>query len=115
MTKKRTINELRQVKTYGYTSSSQETTNRESVTIEKIKSLVSVTPNDTELGEKIRKLFFVNSSIDSPQDTNIFGKIPGGSYKDLIESYQTKKGDEFNDWYGGLTKEEKIFITSMFD
>ena len=76
---------------------------------------MNITPNDMELGEKIRKLFLVNSSIDSPQDTNIFGKIPGGSYKDLIESYQTKKGEEFNVWYAGLTSEEKIFITNMFD
>jgi len=46
---------------------------------------------------------------------NIFGKIPGGNYKDLIENYQTKKGEDFNIWYEGLTNEEKIFITSMFD
>tara|TARA_R110000824_G_scaffold69480_1_gene178984 strand:+ start:177 stop:521 length:345 start_codon:yes stop_codon:yes gene_type:complete len=114
MAKKRTIDELRQVKTYGYVSP-PEHTKKERVTIEKIKSLVSVTPNDMELGEKVRKLFFVNSSIDSPQDTNIFGKISGSNYKDLIEGYQSKKGEEFKGWYAKLTNEEKIFITSMFD
>ena len=113
--KKRSLDELRQVKTYGYTPPTQKGTQRESVTIEKIKSLVSVTPNDMELGEKIRKLFFVNASIDSPDDANIFGKISGSDYKDLIEGYQSKKGKEFNEWYEKLTNEEKIFITSMLD
>jgi len=85
------------------------------ISIEKIKSLVSVTPNDMELGKKVRKLFFIKESINSPQDTNIFGKISGSNYKDLIENYQNKKGLEFTTWYDGLSNEEKIFITSMFD
>ena len=103
--KKRSLDELRQVKTYGYTPPEQE----------QIKSLISVTPNDMELGEKVRKLFFIKESTDTPKDTNIFGKISGSNYKDLIENYQNKKGVEFTTWYGGLTNEEKIFITSMFD
>jgi len=121
MTKKRTLDELRQVKTYGYTEpqSIVNTTTTpkypRAISIENIKSIVSVTPNDAELGEKIRKLFVVNQPTDTPQDNNIFGKISGGSYKDLIEGYQTKKGEEFNSWYGGLTNDEKTFITSMFD
>tara|TARA_R110000787_G_scaffold54099_1_gene126122 strand:+ start:710 stop:1057 length:348 start_codon:yes stop_codon:yes gene_type:complete len=115
MTKKRTLDELRQNKTYGYRPPLQEDKNQQSVSIEKIKSLVSVIPNDMELGQKIRKLFFVTSAIGSSEDTNIFGKISSSDYKDLIEGYQTKKGEEFNTWYENLTKEEKIFITSMFD
>ena len=86
-----------------------------SISMENIKSLVRVTPNDMELGEKVRKLFFIDTSTGPNQETNIFGKIPGGSYKDLIENYQNKKGEEFNSWYKGLTNEEKVFITSMFD
>tara|TARA_R110002167_G_scaffold262010_1_gene468703 strand:+ start:357 stop:716 length:360 start_codon:yes stop_codon:yes gene_type:complete len=113
--KKRSLDELRQVKTYGYTPPEQEHKHKESVSIEKIKSLISVTPNDMELGEKVRKLFFIKESTDTPKDTNIFGKISGSNYKDLIENYQNKKGVEFTTWYGGLTNEEKIFITSMFD
>tara|TARA_R110000765_G_scaffold63178_1_gene122817 strand:+ start:288 stop:641 length:354 start_codon:yes stop_codon:yes gene_type:complete len=113
--KKRTINELRQVKTYGYTPPLQKNKKQKSISIEKIKSLVSTTPNDMELGEKIRKLFFVTSSIGSSEDDNIFGKISSSNYKDLIEGYQSKKGKEFNGWYEKLTNEEKIFITSMFD
>ena len=98
--KKRSLDELRQVKTYGYTPPEQEHKHKESVSI---------------LGEKVRKLFFIKESIDTPKDTNIFGKISGSNYKDLIENYQNKKGVEFTTWYGGLTNEEKIFITSMFD
>jgi len=117
--KKRSLDELRQVKTYGYTEPSAvdgtQPNYPRALSIENIKSLVSVTPNDSELGEKIRKLFFINPQVDPNRETNIFGKISGGSYKDLIEGYQTKKGEEFNSWYDGLTNEEKIFITSMFD
>ena len=117
--KKRTLDELRQVKTYGYTEPSVVGNTQpkypRAISIENIKSLVSVTPNDMELGEKIRKLFFINPPVDPNRETNIFGKISGGNYKDLIEGYQTKKGEEFNIWYEGLTNEEKIFITSMFD
>jgi hypothetical protein len=119
--KKRTLDELRQVKTYGYTQPEDigdmttPTKYPRAISVENIKSIVSVTPNDMELGEKIRKLFFVNQPVDTNQETNIFGKISGGSYKDLIEGYQTKKGEEFNEWYQGLSGEEKIFITSMFD
>jgi hypothetical protein len=121
MTKKRTLNELRQVKEYG--AGTAHTANQTSETlkyprvlsVERIKSLVDTTPNDMELGKKVRQLFFTNQKRDSKEDMNIFGKIPGNSYKDLIESYQTKKGEEFNSWYEGLTNEEKIFITSMFD
>ena len=119
--KKRTLNELRQVKEYGagtaYTSSSASKTTDypRTLSIEKIKSLVDTIPNDMELGEKVRMLFFTNPKRNTKEDTNIFGKISGDNYKYLIESYQTKKGEEFNSWYGGLTSEEKIFITSMFD
>ncbi len=115
--KKRTLNELRQVKEYGggtiYTSSTTEYPR--TLSVEKIKSLVDTIPNDMELGEKVRMLFFTNPKRNTKEDTNIFGKISGDSYKDLIESYRNKKGEEFNSWYNGLTNEEKIFITSMFD
>ena len=119
--KKRTLNELRQVKEYGagtaYTSSSVSNTidYPRTLSIEKIKSLVDTIPNDMELGEKVRMLFFTNPKRNVKEDTNIFGKISGDNYKYLIENYQTKKGEEFNSWYNGLTNEEKIFITSMFD
>jgi hypothetical protein len=121
MTKKRTLNELRQVKEYGagtaYTSSDilKTTEYPRTLSIEKIKSLVNTIPNDMELGEKVRTLFVTNPKRNTKEDTNIFGKISGDSYKYLIENYQTKKGEEFNSWYNGLTNEEKIFITSMFD
>ena len=119
--KKRTLNERRQVKEYGAGTAhtSNQTSERmeypRTVSVEKIKSLVDTTPNDMELGKKVRQLFFTNQKRDSKEDMNIFGKIPGGNYKDLIENYQTKKGEDFNIWYEGLTNEEKIFITSMFD
>ena len=121
MTKKRTLNELRQVKEYGagtaYTSSDilKTTEYPRTLSIEKIKSLVNTIPNDMELGEKVRTLFVTNPKRNTKEDTNIFGKISGDNYKYLIENYQTKKGEEFNSWYNGLTNEEKIFITSMFD
>ncbi len=118
--KKRTLNELRQVKEYGAGTAhtSNQTSERmeypRTVSVEKIKSFVD-THQTIWSQVKSQTLFFTNQKRDSKEDMNIFGKIPGGNYKDLIENYQTKKGEDFNIWYEGLTNEEKIFITSMFD
>ena len=49
------------------------------------------------------------------EESNIFGKISSPKYKELIEGYQTKKGEEFVEWYDNLLHEEKIFLSSMFD
>jgi len=49
MVKKRTLNELRQEKTYGYTNPEQP---RPTIT-----ELINKYPNDTELGKQIRKLW----------------------------------------------------------
>ena len=83
-----------------------------------IKRLVKETPNDMELGKKVRDLIF-----DKPtpltdlksEETNIFGKVKGGKYRELIDGYQGKKGVEFTKWYEELTKEEKVFLSDMFD
>tara|TARA_R110002020_G_scaffold450346_1_gene663936 strand:+ start:219 stop:476 length:258 start_codon:yes stop_codon:yes gene_type:complete len=81
--------------------------------IEHIKKLVESTPDDMRLGEKIRKLFSKDKELI--EDSNIFGKISSPKYKELIEGYTTKKGEDFKGWYDSLLNEEKIFLSSMFD
>jgi hypothetical protein len=83
------------------------------INIDDIKKLVKETPNDMDLGEKIRDLFSPENTL--VEDNNIFGKIPGEKYKELIEGYQTKKGKDFTPWYESLTNVEKIWLSSMFD
>ena len=83
------------------------------IDIENIKKLVKETPNDMQLGEKIRDLFSSKSKL--VEDNNIFGKIPGEKYKELIEGYKTKKGEDFTSWYESLTNTEKIWLSSLFD
>ena len=81
--------------------------------IEHIKKLVESTPDDIRLGEKVRELFHkYNESIE---DNNIFGKIPGDKYKELIEGYQNLKGKDFAPWYEKLSNEEKVWLSSLFD
>ena len=48
MVKKRTLNELRQEKTYGYTNPEQPRPT--------INELINKYPNDTEVGKQVRKL-----------------------------------------------------------
>jgi hypothetical protein len=93
------------------------------ITLDTVKELVTQTPNDAELGEKVRILFFnepkksiVNkNNLPKHEDNNIFGKISGDKYKELIMGYQEKNGTEFTTWYDNLTKEEKIFLSDLFD
>jgi len=54
-------------------------------------------------------------SEDVSEKDNIFGKVSGSQYKELIEGYQNKSGEEFNVWYESLSNEERVFISSMFD
>ena len=56
-----------------------------------------------------------NVSEDVSEKDNIFGKVSGSQYKELIEGYQNKSGEEFNVWYKSLSNEERVFISSMFD
>jgi len=60
---------------------------------------------------------YVEDSVseDVSDDVNIFGKVSGSQYKELIEGYQNKSGEEFNEWYKSLSNEERVFISSMFD
>tara|TARA_R110000823_G_scaffold68987_2_gene159850 strand:- start:1169 stop:1426 length:258 start_codon:yes stop_codon:yes gene_type:complete len=81
--------------------------------IQQIKKLVESTPNDAVLGEKVRNLF--SKDEEFVEDNNIFGKITGEKYKELIEGYQNIKGKDFAPWYAKLSKEEKIWLSSMFD
>ena len=52
---------------------------------------------------------------DAPEDVSVFGKIGTSQYKELIEGYQNKSGEEFNKWYATLNKEEKVFLSNLFD
>ena len=52
---------------------------------------------------------------DVPEDVSIFGKIGTSQYKELIEGYQNNTGEEFNKWYSNLNKEEKVFLSNLFD
>ena len=52
---------------------------------------------------------------DVPEDVSVFGKIGTAQYKELIEGYQNKSGEEFNKWYATLNKEEKVFLSNLFD
>ena len=52
---------------------------------------------------------------DVSEDVNIFGKVSGSQYKELIEGYQNKSGEEFDEWYKSLPNEERAFLSSMFD
>ena len=52
---------------------------------------------------------------DVPEGVSIFGKIGTSQYKELIESYQNKSGEEFNEWYATLNKEEKEFVSNLFN
>jgi len=52
---------------------------------------------------------------DVSEDVSIFGKIGTSQYKELIEGYQNKSGEEFSKWYSTLNKEEKVFLSSLFD
>jgi hypothetical protein len=56
-----------------------------------------------------------NTEEGYSDDVNIFGKISGPQYKELIEGYQSKSGEEFNEWYKSLPNEERVFLSSMFD
>tara|TARA_Y100001938_G_C7970704_1_gene369192 strand:- start:276 stop:614 length:339 start_codon:yes stop_codon:yes gene_type:complete len=95
------------------------------INLDSVKKLVTETPNDAELGEKVRMLFInepkksivntLKNNLPKHEDNNIFGKISGAKYKELITGYQEKNGTEFTDWYDNLTKEEKIFLSDLFD
>jgi hypothetical protein len=97
------------------------------INIDSIRDLVMETPNDSELGEKVRMIFTTpivdqpkksiidKSNLPKNEDNNIFGKISGAKYKELITGYQEKSGVEFTDWYDKLNKEEKIFLSDLFD
>ena len=83
--------------------------------IETIKQLVLNNPNDTVLGEKVRSLLHQSTLPETNEPNNIFGKIPGDRYRELIDGHQHKKGVEFTEWYGKLTNEEKVFLSDLFD
>ena len=87
-------------------------------TTDLIKKLTKETPNDMELGNKVRELMSNNpkqSTNLKSEENNIFGKIKGGRYRELIDGYQGKKGVEFSQWYEELTNEEKVFLSDLFD
>jgi hypothetical protein len=94
---------------------------KENVSVNELKALSLSTPNDTEFGNKIREMLWskddmlIDANKDVSEDGGIFGKISGPQYKELIEGYQSKSGEEFNEWYSELNKEEKVFISNMFD
>jgi len=54
MSKKRTLNELRQVKTFGYRPPNSNQDSNECKPLTEIEKMVKNTPNDMELGAKIR-------------------------------------------------------------
>tara|TARA_R100001594_G_scaffold33980_1_gene62769 strand:- start:1514 stop:1738 length:225 start_codon:yes stop_codon:yes gene_type:complete len=54
MSKQRTLNELRQVKTYGYRPPTSHGEKNACEPLNEIEKMVKVTPNDQELGAKIR-------------------------------------------------------------
>ena len=94
---------------------------KDNISLNELKSLSLSTPNDAELGGKIRQMLWekddvlITANKDVSEDGGIFGKISGSQYKELIEGYQSKSGEEFNEWYSELNKEEKVFISNMFD
>jgi len=86
-----------------------------SITIEQIKQLTIENRHDNVLGKKVRDLFWNDTKVNKPEESNIFGKISGDKYKELIEGYQSKKGGDFVKWYDNLPNEEKIFLSDLFD
>tara|TARA_Y100000034_G_C6859443_1_gene390973 strand:+ start:973 stop:1458 length:486 start_codon:yes stop_codon:yes gene_type:complete len=56
-----------------------------------------------------------NGTEDDSDDGSIFGNIGTSQYKELIEGYQKKSGEEFNKWYSTLNKEERVFLSNLFD
>jgi hypothetical protein len=54
MSKKRTLNELRQVKTFGYRPPINHDEKKACEPLNEIEKMVENTPNDMELGAKIR-------------------------------------------------------------
>jgi hypothetical protein len=54
MSKKRTLNELRQVKTFGYRPPISHNEKKTCEPLNEIEKMVENTPNDMELGAKIR-------------------------------------------------------------
>ena len=87
--------------------------NMRGITIETIKQLVLDNHNDMILGEKVRELLHHPSNTSEPN--NIFGKITGDKYKELITGHQQKKGKEYTEWYEKLSNEEKVFLSDLFD
>ena len=94
---------------------------KDNISVNELKSLSLSTPNDTEFGGKIREMLWekddvlITANKDVGEDGGIFRKVSGSQYKELIEGYQSKSGEEFNEWYAKLNKEEKVFISNMFD
>ena len=86
------------------------------LTIRKIIS--KYIPNETISSDMVDELYeYANQRVieDVSEDTNIFGKISGPQYKEFIEGYQNKSGEEFDEWYKSLPNEERDFLSSMFD
>ena len=52
---------------------------------------------------------------DDSEGGSIFGRISTSQYRELIEGYQNKTGEEFNKWYSTLNKEERVFLSNLFD
>ena len=85
------------------------------VNIETIKQLVVDNHNDMILGGKVRDLLRNHLPTNTDEPNNIFGKIPGDKYRELIDGHQQKKGVEFTEWYEKLNNEEKVFLSDLFD
>ena len=94
---------------------------KENVSVNELKALSLSTPNDTEFGSKIREMLWskddtlIAANKDVGDNGGIFGKIGTSQYKELIEGYQNKRGEEFNKWYSALNNEEKVFLSNLFD
>jgi hypothetical protein len=94
---------------------------KDNISLNELKALSLSTPNDAELGGKIRQMLWekddvlITANKDVLEGGSIFGKISGSQYKELIEGYQNNTGEEFNKWYSELNNEEKVFLSSLFD
>ena len=94
---------------------------KDNISVNELKAISLSTPNDTEFGGRIREMLWekdevlITANKDVVENGGIFGKVSGSQYKELIEGYQSKSGEEFNEWYSTLNKEEKVFISNMFD